>query len=111
MKIDYSEKVRAKHFVAYYNDFDKEKDWKEAYFELLSWKNTWGIPYKMDINWNRKQGTYVIIIIPDNNPDTPQMLKEMMESYGYRNIKISDIKVELVLPEYEDDDIFDYFIK
>lgn len=111
MKIEYTEKVKAKAFVSYYKDFDSNYSWQESYFKLLSWKNTWSIPYRMDIEESRKNGVFVFILIPVNNPDTPEYLKEFMESWGYRNIKITDYTVELVTPKYNekvDEYIFEY---
>lgn len=103
MKVEYTEKVKAKAFVSYHKDFDHENySWKESYFKLLSWKNTFSIPYKMDINDNRKNGVFVYILIPVNNPDTPVMLKEMMEDWGYGDIKITDYTVEVVCPDFEE---------
>lgn len=109
MKVYGSEIRRAKSIRSSYRDFvadegiDKGQAWRDAYFHLLEWKNTWCIPYKMDIHANRDNVPYVSILIPDINPSTPDMLKEMMESYGYRDVKITDTKVCTFSPDWQED--------
>ncbi|MBO7357129.1 MAG: hypothetical protein J6U37_01210 [Lachnospiraceae bacterium] len=115
MKINCTEKVKGKVFIASFGDFesrseDSIREWQIAYFELLSWKNTWDIPYEMDINSTYDHIPYVRIVIPVKNPDTPDALKEMMERLGYRNIEIADVNIELVEPDY-DEKVDEYYIK
>lgn len=107
MKIEYTQKVKGKVFNATFGEFESKsedpvRDWQVAYFELLSWKNTWNIPLEMDINSTYDHMPYVRIVIPVVNPDTPDALKEMMERLGYRNIEIADVVIEKVTPEFDE---------
>lgn len=115
MKINFTEKVKGKVFIAHLGDFesrgeDRIREWQNAYFELLAWKNTWDIPYEMDIYSTHEHMPYVRIIIPVVNPDTPDHLKEMMEGLGYKNIEITDINIELVYPDF-DEKVDEYYIE
>jgi len=100
MKIDYAEKAKAVSLVAHGRDFDgDEQKWRDAYFHLLQWKMTWSLCYELDMNWSRKNGTFVRVVV---KPDIAERLKEDMEEYGYRNISVDNITIELVSPRFDE---------
>lgn len=84
--------------TAYYKDY-VGKNWQDAYFQLLAWKNTWGIPYNMDINSTSKHEAYLSMIIPEHYEE--QVL-EMISDLGYRNIREEVGTVGFVPVEYDE---------
>ena len=101
MKIDYSRKVKAKLVRAYFGDFSGDvRKWQEAYFELIAWKNTFGIPYSLDIKAWGSRGPYVEIVL--KNGKAVANLETAMTELGYKSIKIDDVNVEVFSPEIDD---------
>lgn len=87
---------------ASYEDFaggeeHKAEKWRGAYFELLSWKNTWCVPFLLDIGSTRKGNGYyepfVTMLIPTEKAES---VIGYMEDYGYRNIEKSNANVLVV---------------
>ena len=76
--------------VAMYKDFHPEADpqvrlnwWRETYFDLLSWKNTWGLNYELDLG-SCREGAYISITLPESYGDH---IKDYMEGLGCGNVK------------------------
>lgn len=95
-------------FTIMFNDQKKVMDvrkWQENFFELMSWKNTWGMCYQLDINSNRDEGAFLIIRVNERIKD--KMLS-YLESLGYQNIKSEDCKVCVMEMDY--DEGIDYYV-
>jgi len=113
MKIEASEKLKATCFIAYYSDFAspftddrKGRAWKDAYFTLLSWKNTWEVPLLMDIESSRKSGAYLRMIVKAKDTE---MVRDYLHDLGYRANE-SMMIVEIVEPEFNEN-VDEYFIE
>lgn len=85
----YEEKENAVIIKTYFASFHGDvRKWKEAYFQLLSYKNTFSsLIYKVDIH-STQLDVFVKIIA---SVTVAKMLNDMMESIGYRNIAINPI--------------------
>lgn len=89
--IEIGEVKEASWITAGYRDFDGDAvKWREAYFKLLSWKNTWSIPYRMDINSSSDNEPFLFMIVPRNRAEA---VLDMLKDYGYGNISCTDTKV------------------
>jgi len=118
MKIRHIEKQNAKLVIAYASDFDEQgndwtRAWQGAYFNLLSWKNTWGFASNLDIGESRKEGVFVRVVIPCEEPEATERadrLVEWMEEMGYRNIKVSDVDIKVIDIEERGDYAYEYYI-
>lgn len=73
-------------FTSLYQDFNSDGNWhwQEAYFRLLSWKNTWGVPIYMDINTASNHEAYLCLVVKEKDAE---FVKDMLEDLGYGNIK------------------------
>ena len=93
------ETIKTVSVIAYRKDFDGDTTkWQQAYFQMLSWKNTWGLAYDMDILESRKNGVYVWIVL--HSADNAERLVEYMTDFGYRDIKTNWVNVGVCeLPE------------
>lgn len=91
-RITIGEEHKTVSITAYLNDFigDSEK-WREAYFRMLSWKNTFDVVYQMDILESRKNGVYVWLVL--HTADKADRTIEMMNDLGYQNIKTAWVTV------------------
>lgn len=107
MDIEYSDKkVKVVAITAYYKDFDGEVEkWRESYFHLLSWKNTWCIPYEMDIYSTSKHEPYLSIIIPSKQKER---VLELLNDLGYREVKTCEVDMALI-DAYDIDEEIDYY--
>ena len=97
-------KVKTTRLTALYKDFKPEADpetrgrwWQEAYFDLLAWKNTWGLHYELDIFSSRKDGAFVSVAVKAENGE---YLKDYMEGLGYGNVQAYEEEA-LVIDEEE----------
>lgn len=105
-QFDYDKPVDCVQITSKFSDFDgSAEEWRKAFFDLLSWKNTWGVPYVLDIESNRDHEAFLCIV-------TKKCQKEQTIEYlaylGYRNITCNDTKVLEV--ECWDDD-FDWIVQ
>lgn len=106
MKIEATERAKAVRFCSYFSDFwkgrelerPKVREWQEAYFQMLSWKNTFGYPFFMDIADSRKYGPYIFLDVPKDKAD---YTREYLSELGYGDIKETEIAVELITPEFD----------
>lgn len=110
MNIEYHQKkVKAVHISASYKDFDGEADrWREAYFNLLSWKNTWSIPYSMDIYSRRDHTAFLSMVIPRKRKED---VLEYLDDLGYREVKSTDIDLALIEVYDRDEEVDDYCLE
>ena len=93
MKVDVR-KEKSVQIVSYFNDFDGDvRKWQEAFFELLSWNNTWSTCYVLEICASRARGTFVRVT--PHNPDTVDSVIGMMEGLGYKGFKTDDVTIGL----------------
>jgi len=110
---DYSEIVNCLIFTATYSDFDEGHNWQSAYFELLSWKNTWNLCYDLDILSSRKGGAFVRIVTKKTK-DMKERMLTALDELGYRNVSVDEIKARVfdaydIWPEDFDNEVFYYF--
>ena len=100
MRVDWSEKIKC---VAIYADFDKfdgdAEKWRGSFFELLSWKNTWGIPYELTINAHSDHSPYLYMVVRKEKEDG---VLNLLSGYGYGDIRHYDIIAEVFEPDLED---------
>ena len=103
----YYETSEAVKITANYGEFEptvdvekvsKAEQWRRAYFELLSWKNTWSFP-KVDLLSYRDHEAYVMVIVGTRNKDG---VVEWMEGLGYK-VKVETIPVATVEEPYGDE--------
>ena len=89
--IEFGEVEKATWITAGYKDFDGDaENWRRAYFDLLAWKNTWGVPYRMDINSNEDHEAFLFMIVPEKRKEKTL---EMLEDLGYRKVNATETTV------------------
>ena len=109
---------RATTITSNYDDFncpfgedgmDKSEQWRRAYFELLSWRNTWAIPYRLDIFSRSDHTPFLDIVVPTEHADK---LIEALEELGYGNIKRYDLDIGIVETPFDDDvEVYEFFME
>ena len=105
-QIEYDKPIDCVEFRANFKDFDgSTEEWRKAYFDLLSWKNTWGLPYIMDIRSTRDHDAYLFIVTKKGQKERTL---DYLDYLGYRNVLCEDTKVLEV--EYWGED-FDWIIQ
>ena len=111
--------VNAIEFRCDFKDFvdsdEKVREWQKAYFNLLTWKNTWGFTWDMDILSHADHTPFVRIVIEDKGSLEENTL-EMLETYGYRNVKVDKYKIRLfdMYGDFEDDldnEVYGYYFE
>ena len=111
---DYSTLEDCYVYTARYDDFDKDHDWQKSYFELMSWKNTWGLCYDLDIRSNR-ESVWVHIVTKAKKNIKEHML-EALDELGYRKVEVDEAKVRVFDPydiwpeDLDNDDIYNFYI-
>lgn len=108
MKIERTDLTKAVAFKAFAKDFSESGSWKDAYFELLAWKNTWGFPLIMDIRSTRTKGAYLYLVVPDLRSIVPNT-EDMLKNLGYQNIEKTGITVAEIEPTWSDE-VAEYII-
>lgn len=111
-KISYVAEVTC--FTSNFQDFNTEKSWKDAYFELLSMKNTFSGVVSLDLYGEMP---YVQLVVETKKFNVAKVL-EYMENLGYGNIVKSTYMARFIEPmwvdEWEetdmDNNIMDYYI-
>ena len=98
-RIEYENYIKTANYICSYNDFikdqnvdDKVREWQQAYFALLSWKNTWEIPLEMDMRSTHNHIPYVDITV---ELDDAEKVESILEEYGYGFEKIEGTSVIL----------------
>lgn len=93
------------------------ESWREAFFQLLSWKNTWSGVLELTINSTWEHVPYLYVVVTKDRI-TEKSLRNVLESFGYTNIKTTVSKARFFSPawidEWEDDwenGITAYFIE
>ena len=113
-------------FTADYSDFDHDHyNWQQSYFQLLAWKNTWGIPIYMDMLSRSDGDPFVEIIIKAPTPimcseykdhDIVDMMVRLFTSYGYKSNHYKQRAGFVELDNYSDkapkalDCVYDYYM-
>lgn len=105
MKIYATERIEATRITTHHSNFSKDADWRKAYFILLSWKNTYGIPFHMDICSTGSGEAYLNMIVKRTSAER---VVSYLESLGYGNIIQVDIIVMKIEPEW--DETVDYYV-
>lgn len=76
--------------------------WRRAFFQLLSWKNTWNGVLELTINSTHDHIPYLYVVVDEY--DIPEKrLKDILESFGYENPTIWHSKARFFSPVYVDD--------
>ena len=100
LKIDDIAKVKATAITATFKDFNGDaEEWRKAYFDLLSWKNTWGTPLLMDINSTREGKPFLDMVVRESDKDH---VVDYLDGLGYRNIKTAPVTSLIVRPEWDE---------
>lgn len=104
----YKEVFETVTFICYYKDFDGTRDWKESYFILLSWKNTFNKTIRMDIESTGTHEAYLHLVVrKEDSADTKALLEEL----GYREIRATDSKtLEITVDDVEDIDYIQAYL-
>lgn len=105
MKIYATERIEATRITTHHSNFSKDADWREAYFDLLSWKNTYGIPFRMDICSTSSGEAYLTMIVKRTSAER---VVNYLKSLGYGAIVQVDITVMKIEPEW--DGTVDYYV-
>lgn len=104
-----SELINAVTMNSYFGDFDGDvRKWQEAYFRMLEWKNTWGIPLKMDILSTGDHEAYLHMVI-EKKGKLVDMARDLLKGYGYRKVYEFDVRIRALMPDYEED-VDDYIV-
>ena len=115
IEIENKELVKCVQFVSYFENFAKQYEgthtnpataWQRAYFEMLTWKNTWGQALELDIASNRDAGTFMRLVVKAEKKD---MAKELLESNGYPIDREDNFEAWMITPDYEDG-IYQWYI-
>ena len=89
--------------TAYLKDFNGDTaKWREAYFKMLSWKNTWWLVYQIDLLESTVNGVYIWLVLHEAR-DADRTIS-MMNEFGYQNIQTEEVTVG----EYELNCDYDY---
>ena len=97
--IDFVEDVKACTFRAFYDDF-KGESWQGAYFSLLTWKNTWGMAYELDILARKNHKPFVKLTV---GRDIKDKVADMLTGLGYTNFSCVDILIAEIEVGYDTD--------
>ena len=99
------EQVKASSIVSHLSDFNGDAaKWREAYFRLISLRNTFGVILAMDVWESRKLGVFVRVVVHNENVER---VLTTMEDLGYGAIKV----YEAILGEVEHDTEIEDFIE
>lgn len=100
------EKKEAVRFIIKFKDQQMDvKKWQENYFKLISWKNTWGGAYKLDVNSNKTEGTFIVFVVAKAYSKT---MEEWLEELGF-NYMAYEVTVGEIELDY-DEGIEDYVL-
>lgn len=82
------------------------ESWRQSFFQLLSWKNTWSGVLELTVNSTYEHIPYLYIVVDEHNISKEQ-LKNVLESFGYENPEMWNSKARIFSPawvdEWEDD--------
>ena len=79
--LNYETKKAVKFIIKYDKQKMTSEQWRGAYFDLLSWKNTWGA-YKLDINAGADHKPFVVFIIAKEYTEN---MMEWLKDIGYKD--------------------------
>ena len=94
-------------FTSNYSNF-VGKDWQNAYFKLLSWKNTWDLPLILDIKAGCNHEAFLEVVVKRVNAN---LTREYLEELGYGEINEYESKALEITLDYDSihDDVIAYF--
>lgn len=105
--MQYVEKKKATQITSEFTDFDHDgHDWQEAFFRLLSVKNTFSCFYRVDILSRGDHNPYLWVLLKDNA--NMENIQNFLTDNGYRNLRVNDANVAEV---WTSDDDVDYIIE
>ena len=85
------EKTEGKYITIDFPEQDMTvEEWREAYFNLLVWKNTWCFPYELDIKARHDHSAFIVIVVDADRCDGTL---EFLKNYGFKNINVEDITI------------------
>jgi hypothetical protein len=93
-------------FTSRYSKF-KGDSWQQAYFYLLSWKNTWYKTISLDINSTYKHEAFLEVVVKEKDAES---VKGMLEDLGYGEIKEYKGKLLKLFVEWDGDEDYDEVI-
>lgn len=94
--------IETTSFGSYYKSFNEKENWtwQQAYFRLLSWKNTWGIPLIMDICSTVEHEPYLYLVVPR---DKTEHVRDYLEGLGYGEIIETETNTLKISVDWEED--------
>lgn len=99
------ETIKTTTFVCGWNEFNLKHDgndvrrWQEAYFELLSWKNTWYLALNLDMCSTRDGEPFVRLIVKEKDKERTE---NYLKSLGYIGVKVYDTVTLKLYVDYDD---------
>lgn len=76
-------------------DYEKVRAWQRAYFDLLSWKNTYYIPLIMDICSTNNHEAYLKVVVKNKNAE---VTRNVLENLGY---KVDEYETDTLVVEMD----------
>lgn len=103
----YPEVETAIEYTMYYSDWaGTVEEWQKAYFKLISWKNTWGLTWMLDLLSARDGDAVVKFIISDSDANINyNSVEDYLKELGYT---VHSEKIKVLTVDYQSDDDFDY---
>ena len=103
----YLEKEEGTVIRMYFSDWKgATQEWRNTYFDILTWKNTWCIPFSLDILSTHENEAYIKMVV--KREDAKKTI-EWLEAIGYENIKTEDVVVGVF--DYYDESIDEQFFE
>lgn len=94
-----------------FEDFDGTVEkWKKAFYEVWRWQMTWSFAYTIKVHEYHDGDLGLVLLI---KPAFKKSVLEMLEEYGYKNVKVENVNIGFVDFEVwsEDFDIDDVFME
>lgn len=89
------------------NEFSGDtRAWQEAYFKILSWKNTWSMTYEVDMLSYCNHDPYVRIVA---KREIKNHLVEWLKDIGYDTVHTEDVVIG-TCDVWGDEDIYKYYL-
>lgn len=102
-------KIKTTTFIGTFEDFEntdksiepnkayseKIRAWQRAYFDLLSWKNTYYIPLIMDICSTNNHEAYLKVVVKNKSAE---VTRSVLENLGY---KVDEYETDTLVVELD----------